>query len=92
MSMQQKRPRTDASSQYVVLCGGLRQVMGDRRFVDQSELTRDVLLAYLKSTGEIKDAEIFTVTVQGLSGASFPVKVEKGADVSQLKALVVDLH
>ena len=78
-----------APSQFVKLPEGMRAAMGGRKFCAQEELTREVLLQYLKGKGEIREvAGLVDVTVQTMTGRSFDLVLESGAGatVSQLKA------
>ena len=69
-----------APRQLVKLPEGMRAAMGGRKFCAQDELTREVLLQYLKGKGEIKDvAGLVDVTVQTMTGRSFDVILESGA-------------
>ena len=53
MSKGSKRQRTEENeeTQHVALPDGLRALMGGRKFCPQEELTREVLLQYLKAKG-----------------------------------------
>ena len=68
--------------QDVRLGDGLRQVMGGRKFCKEDELTRAVLLSYLKAEGEVAEVNLAEVTVQTMAGTSFGVMVEAGKGVS----------
>ena len=65
---------------YVRIVGeGLRKLMGGVKQCREEELTRAVLLEFLKSQGEIKEVNgLVEVTVQTMAGASFGVILEEG--------------
>ena len=78
-----KRRRTEENeegeTQYVALPDGLRALMGGRKFCPQEELTREVLLHYLKAKGDIREVEgLLDITVQTMTGKSFDVVLESG--------------
>ena len=80
--------------QLVKLPEGMRAAMGGRKYCGQDELTREVLLQYLKGTGEVREvAGLVDVTVQTMSGRSFDVVLESGASatVGQLKAEIEEV-
>ena len=84
-----------APRQLVKLPEGMRAAMGGRKFCAQEELTREVLLQYLKGKGEIKEvAGLVDVTVQTMTGRSFDVVLESGASatVGQLKAEIEEVE
>ena len=67
----------------------LSKFMGGRRYCKQSELTHEVLLNYVKSTKEITEVELITVSVQGLCGLTFDVLMDTGQrQVRILKAAI----
>ena len=69
--------------------------MGGRKYCAQDELTREVLLQYLKGKGEIREvAGLVGVTVQTMTGRSFGVVLESGASatVGQLKAEIEEVE
>ena len=70
----------------VRLCEGLRAAMGGRRFCREDELTRDVLLSYLKAEGQVTEVELMKVLVQATDGTQLELTVERGGDVRELKA------
>ena len=73
---------------------GLRKLMGGGKFCRVEELTRDVLLEFLKSQGEIKEVKgLVEVTVQTMGGASFGVILEEGGGSnSNVRALKVEIQ
>ena len=84
-----------APRQLVKLPEGMRAAMGGRKFCAQDELTREVLLQYLKGKGEIREvAGLVEVTVQTMTGRSFDVVLESGASatVGQLKAEIEEVE
>ena len=84
-----------APRQLVKLPEGMRAAMGGRKFCEQEELTREVLLQYLKGKGEIREvAGLVDVTVQTMTGRSFDVVLESGASatVGQLKAEIEEVE
>ena len=53
--------------------------MGGRKFCSQEELTREVLLQYLKAKGDIREVDgLLDITVQTMTGKSFGVVLESG--------------
>ena len=60
--------------------------MGGRKFCPQEELTREVMLQYLKANGDIREVNLVEVTVQTMSGRSFGVVLEADAEVGLLKS------
>ena len=60
--------------------------MGGRKFCPQEELTREVLLQYLKAKGDIREVNLVEVTVQTMSGRSFGVVLEADTEVLALKS------
>ena len=84
-----------APRQLVKLPQGMRAAMGGRKFCAQEELTREVLLQYLKGKGESREvAGLVDVTVQTMTGRSFDVVLESGASatVGQLKAEIEEVE
>ena len=84
-----------APPQLAKLPEGMRGAMGGRKFCAQDELTREVLLQYLKGKGEIREvAGLVDVTVQTMTGRSFDVVLEEGASatVGQLKAEIEEVE
>ena len=84
MSKGSKRQRTEENeeeeTQHVALPDGLRVLMGGRKFCPQEELTREVLLQYLKAKGDIREVEgLLDITVQTMTGKSFDVVLESGS-------------
>ena len=53
--------------------------MGGRKYCKEEELTREVMLQYLKAKGEIKEVSLVDVTVQTMTGHSFGRVLEAGA-------------
>ena len=92
MSKGSKRQRTEENeegTQHVALPDGLRALMGGRKFCPQEELTREVLLKYLKSKGDIREVDgLLDITVQTMTGKSFDVVLESGssAQIGLLKS------
>ena len=67
-----------APRQLVKLPEGMRAAMGGRKYCAQEELTREVLLQYLKGKGEIREvAGLVEVTVQTMTGRSFDVVLSR---------------
>ena len=63
--------------------------MGGRKFCPQEELTREVLLQYLKAKGGIREVDgLLDITVQTMTGKSFSVVLESGssAQIGLLKS------
>ena len=82
MSKGSKRQRTEENeeTQHVALPDGLRALMGGRKFCPQEELTREVLLQYLKAKGDIREVDgLLDITVQTMTGKSFGVVLESGS-------------
>ena len=90
--MASKRQRTEEEeeeTQHVALPDGLRALMGGRKFCPQEELTREVLLKYLKAKGDIREVDgLLDITVQTMTGKSFDVVLESGstAQIGLLKS------
>ena len=91
--MVSKRQRTEENeeegTQFVALPDGLRALMGGRKFCPQEELTREVLLQYLKEKGDIREVDgLLDITVQTMTGKSFDVVLESGssAQIGLLKS------
>ena len=68
--------------------------MGGAKLCREEELTRAVLLEFLKSQGEIKETKsLVEVTVQTMAGASFGVVLEKGGGSnSSVRALKAEIE
>ena len=87
-----KRRRTDENegeTQHIALNDGLRALMGRRKFCPQEDLTREVLLQYLKAKGDIREVDgLLDITVQTMTGKSFDVVLESGssAQIGLLKS------
>ena len=96
--MANKRQRTEENeeeeeeTQHVALPDGLRALMGGRKFCPQEELTREVLLQYLKAKGDIREVNLVEVTVQTMSGRSFGVVVEADTEVIALKSEIEEVE
>ena len=82
-----KRSRVDeiaaseehCAASYVRLSDGLKLLLGGQRFCKESEITRDLLLGYLRSKGEIADVNgVVKVTVRPVSGPNFDVALAEG--------------
>ena len=79
-----KRQRTEGNDEeeklHVALPDGLRALMGGRKFCPQEELTREVLLQYLKGKGDIREVEgLLDITVQTNDGQ----ELRRGAGIWQ---------
>ena len=57
----------------------MRAAMGGRKYCKEEELTREVMLQYLKAKEEIKEVSLVDVTVQTMTGHSFGIVLEAGA-------------
>ena len=96
--MVSKRQRTEENeeekeTQHVALPDGLRALMGGRKFCPQEELTREVLLQYLRAKGDIREVEgLLDITVQTMTGKSFDVALESGssAQIGLLKCEIAE--
>ena len=53
--------------------------MGGCKYCKEEELTREVMLQYLKAKQEIKEVSLVDVTVQTMTGHSFGIVLEAGA-------------
>ena len=65
---------------------GLRAAMGGRRFCKEGELTRDVLLSYLKAEGQVMEVELMEVVVQAADGTQLQLTMERRSRVREVKA------
>ena len=100
MSKGSKRQRTEENEEgeetmHVALPDGLRALMGGRKFCPQEELTREVLLQYLKSKGDIREVDgLLDITVQTMTGKSFDVVLESGssAQIGLLKSEIEEVE
>ena len=64
---------------HVRLAEGLAKAMGGLKLCCEEELSQELLLEYLKSTGEIKEVKgVFEVTVQTMAGTSYEATMEEG--------------
>ena len=72
---------------------GLRKLIGGVKLCRKEELTRAVLLEFLKSQGAIKEVKgLVEVTVQTMAGASFGVMLEEGGGSnSSVRALKAEI-
>ena len=89
VSKRQRTEENEEETQYVALPDGLRALMGGRKFCPQEELTREVLLQYLKTKGDIREVDgLLDITVQTMTGKSFDVVLESGntAQIGLLKS------
>ena len=89
-----KRARTDdrggASEKEdvdVKLGDGLRKMMG-RIFVKESELSRALLLRFLKDQGEVREVELIKVKCTMMGGHSFELPLEAKSKVIELKQAI----
>ena len=71
-----------------------RKLMGGVKLCREEELTRAVLLEFLKSQGAIKEVKgLVEVTVQTMAGASFGVMLEEGGGSnSSVRALKAEIE
>jgi hypothetical protein len=73
----------EKDEQNVRLGEGLAKIMGGHTFCREEDLSRELLLEYLKSTGEIEEVKgVFEVTVQTMVGTSFEVTLEEGGSIN----------
>ena len=80
---------------YVRVVGeGLRNLMGDIKFYREEELTRAVMLDFLKFQGEIEEVKgLVEVTVQTMVGASVVVMLEERDGInSNVRALKSEIE
>ena len=79
-----KRMRTDGGSSSgggedvddtLRLCPDLASLVG-RKYVKQSELSREAMVSYLQSTGAVKSVELVRVKVEQFGGDEFDVVVD----------------
>jgi len=69
----------------------LRVLVGGRKYVNQEDLSVDVLLRFLIEKGDIVRVKLFKVNVHGMGGSEFDVTMEEGqSEVSHLKRLIQD--
>ena len=79
----------DGEDKDVKLCQGLSALVGNRKYVKESALSRDVLLAYVKERGDVVRVKLVRVSVQEMGGRSFGVTLdEKENKVKDLKCAV----
>lgn len=75
-----KRPRlSEPGYNDLRLEGALRELMDNRKYVKQNELTAAVLLEHAKFIGAVTEVDLVTVTVRG--ALDFKVSVENGQEV-----------
>ena len=69
----------------------LRVLLGGRKYVNQEDLSVDVLLRFLIEKGDIVRVKLFKVNVHGMGGSTFDVVMEEGQrEVSHLKRSIED--
>ena len=69
----------------------LRVLLGGRKYVNQEDLSVDVLLRFLIEKGDIVRVKLFKVNVHGMGGSTFDVLMEEGqSEVSHLKRSIED--
>ena len=61
------------------LCSDLASLVG-RKYVKQSELSREAMVSYLQSTGAVKSVELVRVRVEQFGGDEFDVMVDDTAN------------
>ena len=73
----------------VRLSEGLRALFGSRKYVKESEITRDHLMRYLCGKGEITEVCLVHVDIQPFGGSCFPIVLEEQQNsVSHLKRAI----
>ena len=65
----------------------LRVLLGGRKYVNQEDLSVDVLLRFLIEKGDIVRVKLFKVDVHGLGGSTFDVTMEEGQSGQPLKTV-----
>jgi len=76
---------------HVRLCEGLRTLMGRRKYCHPSDLTKEVLMQYLKLKGDIVEVELFEVQVRSMGGSEFSVTIDGTDNKTQdLKRAIQD--
>ncbi len=101
MSSHSKRRRTDEDSTdedsgdvdsgTVRLSEGLRAMMGGNKYCKEGELTRSLMLSYLKAKGEIKQVTLFRVNIETMGGTSFSVPLAEDRNrVKDLRNAIED--
>jgi hypothetical protein len=69
----------------------LRGLLGGRKYVRESDLTREILLEYAKRQGAVTAVDLISVTVQNMGGTELVVKLEeKKNQVKWLKQAIKD--
>jgi hypothetical protein len=66
------RPRT-----CLKLSEGFRTFMGGRKYCQEEELTRDVLLGYLYHSDHVKKVQLVKVDVHSMDGGEFSVTLDE---------------
>jgi hypothetical protein len=75
----------------VKLTGELRELMGGRKYIKETELTRAVLLEWAKKQGAVKEVNLISVTVQSMGGTETVMKVDDSDNtVRSLKQNIQD--
>jgi hypothetical protein len=77
----------------VRLSGGLRGLLGGRRYVKAEDLTREILLEYAKRQGAVVVTEVnlLSVIIQTMGGTELEVKLEESQNtVKWLKLAIQD--
>ena len=99
MNSDKKHPRTEEVEEnepgYVrVVDKGLRRLMGGVKLCREEELTRAVMLEFLKSRGQIEEVKgLVEVTVQTMAGTSFGVTLEEGGGSNSIvRALKAEIE
>jgi len=60
----------------VRLSDELGLLMGGRKYCKHSELTREVLIDFMKSKGDVSDVSVIEISIQTLSGCHFSVAID----------------
>jgi hypothetical protein len=75
----------------VKLSGELQLLVGGRKYVNEEELTREVLLEWAKRQGAVKEVNLISVTVQTMGGTELEVTLDDSDNtVSRLKRCIQD--
>ena len=78
-----------AEDKDVRLSEGLRALFGSRKYVKESEITRDHLIRYLCGKGEITEVRLVHVSIQPFGGSCFSIVLdEQQNSVSHLKRAI----
>ena len=64
----------------VRLSEGLRALFGNRKYVKESEITRDHLMRYLCGKGEITEVRLVHVSIQPFGGSCFSIVLERSEE------------